>query len=236
MSTIKIIDNSVSNTVKNPLETDNQAVHLSNSKNKPSNINSYNTASSSTGQEFEKRERSNSNISSQLDDVFMSLVKKIKKEKPHITAQKNTISRYYNFLYKSRVQSTIELNNINPVSNISIKQTNPINAEFINKKRKLIEKAYFNSLNSTQIEDSKLQKSRSCLANAKKKDFDISNPQDKIIIIPNNIIEMTDSSSTQTPISTSTNGNNIHVKLDITNININGIPQVNKNEKVVLLY
>jgi hypothetical protein len=59
----------------------------------------------------------------------------------------------------------------------------------------------------------------------------MSKQPEKFIIIPNNIHEMTDSSSAETPISN--NGNNIHVKLDITNININGqFPQINKNEKV----
>jgi hypothetical protein len=45
---------------------------------------------------------------------------------------------------------------------------------------------------------------------------------------------MCESSSTQTPISSTASGNNIHLKLDITNININGhFTQLNKNDKVV---
>jgi hypothetical protein len=127
-----IIDNNLlSNTLRNSHEIDNLAVNLSYSQSKQINTPQHNNCSHSSNQEIlEKRDRSNSNTVCQLDEMFIGLVKKLKKEKPTISAQKSSISRHYNTLYKSRIQSTIELNNVNPLTTnqqISLKQTNPIN-------------------------------------------------------------------------------------------------------------
>jgi hypothetical protein len=129
MSTNNAIENYLSSTLKTTNEINNITLNLSNFRVKQQNISQHMSCSTTNNQDIpEKRERSNSNTVNQLDELFLGLVKKIKKEKPQTIIQKNSIARYYCFLYKSQIQSTIELNNINPLSTQTFKLSNPINA------------------------------------------------------------------------------------------------------------
>jgi hypothetical protein len=129
------LENNFNNNSTNSKEIDNLKASLTypNPKTKQYNISQETSCSHSYTQDnSEKRERSNSNNVGQLDDMFMGLIKRIKKEKQQTSVQKNSISRYYNYLYKSRIQSTIELNNVNPITNQNtLKQTNPISTGII---------------------------------------------------------------------------------------------------------
>ncbi len=79
-----------------------------------------------------------------------------------------------------------------------------------------MEKAYFNNI--CNLEDqNKLQKNKICLKNQKLETNKQQNTSDTKITIPIQPVQ----------------ANNIHIKYDITNININGqYPQINKEQKV----
>lgn len=66
----------------------------------------------------------NNQIPTQLDEMFINLMIKVKKENPQITTQKNSISRSYYNLHKTRIQSNIEINIINPSNSLMTKQNN----------------------------------------------------------------------------------------------------------------
>ncbi len=126
----KLDNNMQLSSLKNNIINDTDSISTlsfnSLTNNLPFKVHNLASNNLSNQETSEKKETSNSNVACHLDELFINLVKRVKIENAIIVSQKNSLSRQFQNLYKTRIQSTIEVNNVNPSNQLIVKHNKPI--------------------------------------------------------------------------------------------------------------